>query len=149
MIETSVETVADSSARTIAPETPVSEAAEALRSPEVRALVVRDAETVVGIVTESDVVAMVAETDARPSVGEIMSSPVTTVSPGASVRDAARKMRSVGVRHLPLVDDGVYLGLVSAEALAPYLSRHNVEVEWTDDPMTIDAAEGTEATASD
>lgn len=147
MIETSVETVADSSAPTITPETPVSEAAELLRDPTVDALVVLDVGTVVGIVTESDVVAMVAETDERPPVGAFMSSPVTTVSTGASICDAGRRMQREGVKHLPLTDDGVYLGLVSADHLAPYLTRHKVDVKWADDPMRIDSVECTEMTA--
>lgn len=147
MIETSVETVADSSAPTITPETPVSEAAELLRDPTVDALAVLESSAVIGIVTESDVVAMVAETDDRPPVGAFMSSPVTTASTGTTISDAGRRMQREGVKHLPLTEDGVYLGLVSADQLAPYLTRHKVDVEWADDPVRIDAVDGTGMTA--
>jgi len=147
MIETSVETVADCSAPTITPETPVREAAELLRDPAVEALVVLDATTVVGIVTESDVVAMVAETDDRPPVGALMSRPVTTISTGTTMSEAGRRMQRQGVKHLPLTEDGVYLGLVSAKHLAPYLSRHKVDVDWTDDPMRIDPPDSAEMSA--
>lgn len=146
MIEPSVETVSDSSAPTISLETPVNDAAELLRTPDVEALVVLDSETVVGIVTESDIVAMVAETDERPSVEAVMSSPVSTISTGTTIGDAGRRMQQEGVKHLPLTEDGIYVGLVSAAHLAPYLSRHKVDIDWADEPMRIESVDGTETT---
>ncbi|QLH79409.1 CBS domain-containing protein [Halosimplex rubrum] len=149
MIETTVETVTTSTARTIDPETPVTEAAERLRAPDVSALVVLESETVVGVVTEGDVVALVAETDERPSVRAIMSASVTTITPDATVFEAAERMRTVGVKHLPVVEDGVFCGLVSAASLAPYCSRHNVDVEWADEPLSVGATNGTGVTVGD
>ncbi len=102
MIETTVESVDLRSPPTIAPETPVTEAAHSLRRPTVSALPVLEDESVVGIVTESDIVALVAETDDRPATRTIMSAPVTTISPTATISDAAETMRTHGVKHLPL-----------------------------------------------
>jgi CBS domain-containing protein len=149
MIETTVETATTPTARTITPETPVTEAAEQLRAPDVSALVVLDAETVVGVVTEGDIVALVAETDERPPVRAIMSTPVTTIPSEATVFEAAERMRTVGVKHLPVVDDGVFRGLVSASSLAPHCSRHNVAVDWADDPLRVDGSGTTGVTAGD
>jgi CBS domain-containing protein len=149
MIETTVETVTTPTGRTITPETPVTEAAEQLRAPDVSVLVVLDAESVVGVVTEGDVVALVAETDERPPVQAIMSAPVTTIPPDATVFEAAGRMRATGVKHLPVVDDGVFRGVVSASSLAPYCSRHNVAVEWADDPLRVDGSESAGVTAGD
>jgi len=149
MIETTVETVTTPTARTIDPETPVTEAAERLRTTDVSALVVLDAETVVGVVTEGDIVALVAETDERPPVGAIMSAPVTTITPETTVYEAAERMRTAGVKHLPVVDDGVFRGLVSASALAPYCSRHNVVVDWADEPLRVDGSGTPGVTAGD
>jgi len=149
MIETTVETVTTPTARTITPETPVTEAAERLRAADVSALVVLDAETVVGVVTQGDVVALVAETDERPPVRAIMSTPVTTVTSGTTVYEAAERMRTIGVKHLPVVDDGVFRGLVSASSLAPYCSRHTVAVDWEDDPLRVDGSGATGVTAGD
>lgn len=148
MIETNVGTVAISSPRTIEPETCVSRAAEQLRSTDVSALVVLDTETVVGIVTESDIVALVAETDERPPVSEILSSPVTTVSPHSTVREAAERMRTAGVSHLPVVEDGVYYGLVSTEQIAPFVSRHKVDIEWHGERTRVETTDHSGATAS-
>ncbi|SIR57377.1 CBS domain-containing protein [Natronorubrum thiooxidans] len=139
MIPIPVEHALSHAARTVSPETSTTEAATMLRDPSVPALVVLEDESVVGMITESDIVAFVAETLEPHPVDTIMSSPVTTVSPTESLVDAAESMRANGVSHLPVVDGGAYCGLVSASRLAPYLSRTRLEIEWQDDPMRIDA----------
>lgn len=149
MIETTVENVEIGSPPTIGPDTPVNEAAQHLRRPEVSALPVLEDDAVVGIVTGSDVVALVAETDERPPVHAIMSTPVTTVSPTATLDAAAETMRANGVRHLPVLSDGVYLGLLSAQTLEPYLSRRKLEIEWQGEPAHVDPDESRELTTGD
>ncbi|WP_440763853.1 CBS domain-containing protein [Natronorubrum sp. DTA7] len=139
MIDVPIEDVLTRSARTLRPETPVSEAAQRLRDPDVPALVVLEDETVAGIVTESDIVAFVAETlDSHP-VETIMSAPVTTISPSESITAAAETMRADGVKHLPVVEGETYCGLVSMSTLSPYLSRRRLDIDWQDDPIRIDA----------
>ena len=83
MIETTVEPLVTDDAATVPPELPTPEAAERLRDPSVPALVVLDSEdSVVGIVSDSDFVALVAESPGSVPVETIMSSPVRTVAPG-------------------------------------------------------------------
>ncbi|WP_408957408.1 cyclic nucleotide-binding/CBS domain-containing protein [Natrinema sp. 74] len=147
MIETTVETVEFPAPQTITPDARLSEAAHHLRRTDVPALVVRRDESIVGIVTESDIVALVAETDERPPVREFMSTPVTTISPAATLTEAAETMRFAGVKHLPVVHDGVYHGLLSVRTLAPYLSRHRLEIEWAGEPLSLGSTAGREATA--
>lgn len=131
MIETMVETVVSDDARTVEPDMPVTEAAQRLRDPAVPALVVLDGErAVIGIVTESDFVVHVAEEGEATTVAEVMSTPVVTVPPGAPIGFAADRMNEAGVRHLPVVDDGAYAGLVSLGSLAPFLSRTRLDVTW-------------------
>ncbi len=143
MIDTTVETAITHAAGIVTPETPVTDAAQHLRDPDVPALVVRDgAEAVVGIVTESDVVALVAETDELATVDQCMSAPVTTVRPTATVTEAAERMCSEGVKHLPVVDGrGDYHGVVSTETLAPYCSRRSLDVTWASEPLEVDASD--------
>ncbi|WP_126661966.1 CBS domain-containing protein [Haloterrigena salifodinae] len=149
MIDVPLERVLTRSGRTIPPEAPVTEAAERLRDPDVPALVVLEDETVVGIVTESDIVAFVAETLEPHSVGAVMSSPVTEISRHESLVAAAETMRADGVKHLPVVSDGAYYGLVSASTLAPYLSRHRLEIDREDDPIRLGADGGREIPAGE
>jgi CBS domain-containing protein len=137
MIETKVGSVGLGVPPTVTPELSVTEAAGYLRSPEVPALVVFEDGAVVGIVTESDVVALVAETDERPPLRTVMSSPVVTVSPAATLTEAAETMRTTGVRRLPVVDDGGYCGVLSARTLAPYLPRSDLDIEWRGVPMRV------------
>jgi len=149
MIELTVGAVETRTPQTITPETAVSTAAELLRRPEIPALPVIEDGSVAGIVTASDIVALVAETEDQPSISAIMSSPVSTIAPGATLLEAANCMQTAGVKHLPIVEDGVYLGLLSADTLAPYLSRHNLDIEWADDPLRVDTAGNGGLTASD
>lgn len=70
----------------------------------------------VGIVTERDLVGKVLARDEKPSsisVGEIMSSPLTTISPETDVMKAAQLMMRLGVRRLPVVKDGELVGIIT------------------------------------
>lgn len=141
MIEMTVEDVPTGSGRAVAPGTSAAVAAQSLRDPAVSALVVVDDEdAVIGIVTESDFVALVAEGSDDCTVGTIMSSPVVTVSPTASLTAAAKRMREAGVRRLPVVDGDVYRGLVSWTTLLPYLSPHRLEIEWRSEPLSLEGS---------
>jgi len=106
MIDLTVETAGVRDAQYVAAATPVPAAAERLRDPDVEILVVRDDDrAVLGVVTESDVVALVAETDDLGTVARCMSSPAVTIRPTATVREAAARMCRDGVKHLPVVDE--------------------------------------------
>lgn len=142
MIELTVGDVPADPAHTLAPGTPVIEAAQALRDPDVSALVVLEDEAVVGILTESDFVALVAEDADDCSVDAIMSTPVVAVSSTAPLATAADRMRETGVKRLPVVDDGAYCGLVSATTLRPYLSPHRLEIDWQREPLRLEPSGG-------
>ena len=59
----------------------------------------------------------VAETPARPAlprtVAEIMTAPVVTAEPDTTVRDARLLQRRSRIRHLPVLQDGLLVGIVS------------------------------------
>mgnify|MGYP000536494722 FL=1 len=142
MIEVPVSSLV-TDASTVEPETSAMEAAGYLRQPDEPALVVRDGGEVVGVVTESDIVAVVAEGGSNPRVASFMSSPVVTVPPSTHVGLAADRMRDAGVGLLPVVEaDGTYRGVVTKEALAPYLSRHRLEITWDSEPLTLGGSDG-------
>lgn len=107
------------------------------------ALVVCDAtETVVGIMTESDIVAVVAERGGNRPVESFMSTPVVTIVPSTPVGIAADRMRDAGITLLPVVDDeDAYRGLVTRADLAPHLSRHRLDITWNGDPLTLDTTD--------
>lgn len=133
----------------LAPGASVGEAAGLLRETGVSVVVVREGDDVVGVVTGSDLVAVLAETDGRPSVGAVMSTPVETVAPTATLPEAAARMREAGVRHLVVDDGGTYDGVLSAAALAPHCSRHNLDIEWGAEPLRVDDGGGGSVAAGD
>ncbi len=79
-------------------------------------IVIDDAGTMVGIVTEKDVVFSVSKsmTGRNIPVSSIMSRTRIKGTPGESIATAVEKMRTAGVRHLPVVDkSGKPLGMIS------------------------------------
>jgi acetoin utilization protein AcuB len=52
-----------------------------------------------------------------PTVGQHMSASPRTISPRSSLASAHRLMRTRGIRHLPVVDRGVVVGIISARDL--------------------------------
>jgi CBS domain-containing protein len=83
----------------------------------VGALVVSgDGRTVEGIVSERDVVRALHERGAgllADPVSSVMTADVHTCVPGAGVEELARTMTGRRVRHVPVVDGGVLVGIVS------------------------------------
>ena len=80
------------------------------------AVLVMDGDDAIGIVSERDVVKCLHEKGAAildASAGAIMSSPVVLVSPGESVAVAMGIMTERRFRHLPVVDRGKVIGMVS------------------------------------
>lgn len=120
----------------VAPTATTTEAAKRLRDPETPALFVEQDGDLLGVITESDIVATVAEGGDNPPVEAYMSTPVQSVSPTQSVGLAADRMRDTGVTLLAVIDGG-YVGFVTVGTLAPYLPRHRLEVTWDGDPVRL------------
>ena len=75
----------------------------------------------VGIVTDRDIIirAVAAERDPRTTaVRSVLSGDLETVDPDQTVADAASAMRAANVRRLPVVVDGLPVGVVSLADLA-------------------------------
>ena len=100
----------------VEPETAVLEAIRAMAAHHVGALLVMQGETLRGIVSERDYarkVILLGRSSADTPVRDIMSSPVITVSPDTSVQTCMQLMTDKRVRHLPVVDAGRVVGMVS------------------------------------
>jgi CBS domain-containing protein len=82
----------------------------------VGALVVVDAEKVVGIVSERDVVRGLAERGGAlldATVAEIMTADVVTCGPEDTIDSLAGQMTERRVRHMPVLSGGALVGIVS------------------------------------
>jgi CBS domain-containing protein len=105
---------------TVRPQDTFAGAAEVLRRNRISSVVVEEGEEgPAGILTERDVVALVSEglDPNRTTVGERMTRELITVPPRTDVAEAARLMAERGVRHLPVVDRGRLVGMVSIRDL--------------------------------
>lgn len=86
-------------------------------------LLVLDGEDLVGIVTERDILRAVGtEMSLDTPLSAVMSKDLISVDPGTSLRDAARIMTEKWIRHLPVLDGGKLVGIVSQRDLAGVLA---------------------------
>lgn len=102
----------------MAPHQTVAQAAQLMAEKNVGSLVVLD-ETgaLIGIVTEQDIVRKSAAIDANPGtipVSAVMSPNAVTARAGIPLSDARKLMTDRGIRHLPLLDKGRVVGLISS-----------------------------------
>ncbi|MDX6203022.1 MAG: hypothetical protein QOF82_1016 [Frankiales bacterium] len=98
---------------------PIKAAASRMWAQQTGSLLVMEGEALIGIITERDVMKCIArglDVNATP-VSAVMTRGVQTVSPYTSVGDAARQMASRWIRHLPVVEDGRVVGMVSQRDL--------------------------------
>lgn len=101
---------------TVGPKESVYEALRAMAERNVGALVVLENERVVGVVSERDYarkVILAGKASRETAVGEIMGAPAVTVTPGTTVAECMTLMTQRYIRHLPVVDEGVLVGVVS------------------------------------
>jgi CBS domain-containing protein len=101
---------------TIESAAPLAEAVAQLAARKIGALVVTDAGVVVGILSERDLVSCLAQRGSaaleRP-VSEGMSKPAVTADPRTPILTALALMTQRRFRHLPIMEDGQLVGIVS------------------------------------
>lgn len=100
----------------IGPDEPVLAAIQMMADKSVGALLVMRGAELAGIVSERDYARKVilrGRSSAETAVWEIMSSPVTTVAPGDSVSTCMMLMTERKIRHLPVVEAGKVVGVLS------------------------------------
>jgi CBS domain-containing protein len=87
----------------------------------------------VGIFTERDLVRKIAESGASilsTPMAQLMSKPLTTISPGATIWDAIAVMGRLGIRRLPVVDGGRLIGLLTeTDVFRLIVSQQNLLLE--------------------
>ncbi|RLI28872.1 MAG: CBS domain-containing protein [Candidatus Hecatellales archaeon] len=118
MPEIKVKEVMRSPVYTISEKATVDEAAKLLAEHEVGSLVVVNEEgKPVGILTERDLVRRVMVKNLLPSqvkVSEVMSSPLITIPPDISLKEAARQMGQLGIKKLVIVEKDQPIGIISS-----------------------------------
>ena len=80
-------------------------------------VVVDERGALTGIVSERDIISKVVAKGRNPSeatVGEVMTSEVIFCTLETQISRAQRIMAEYGIRHLPIVEDGVPVGMISS-----------------------------------
>ena len=105
---------------TITPQTTVREAARLMAQRRIGAAMVLSEGRLVGVFSERDLAHRVVAGDLDPDttrVAQVMTGNPVTIGPKDSATDALQLMRSHGFRHLPVVDQGRPVGMVSVRDL--------------------------------
>lgn len=116
---------------TTTPNITLREAAKLLAERQVGAVPVLDGALVVGVFSEPDLVAAVAEHGAGAlalPVSAVMSREVTACRPDSSLKDVMAVMTTQRVRHLPVLENGLLAGIVSIGDIVKHRLRE-VETE--------------------
>jgi CBS domain-containing protein len=130
---------------TVGPETDIRDVARILVSKGISGLPVCGARReLLGIVSEGDILvkeggprktrglrlrgAKTARKARARTAGDAMTAPVVTISPRASVAEAARRMSDLGVKRLPVVKDDELVGIVSRTDLVRAFVRTDEEI---------------------
>jgi len=125
---------------TIASDASVYDAVKQMVEANVGSLLVTVDGRIEGIVTERDYlrrVTLEGRTDEDTQVSEIMSSPLVVVTPSTSVDECMAVMTDRRIRHVPVVDDGDIVGLISIGDLVKFQSKQqSFKIQYLTDYIT-------------
>lgn len=137
-----VRTVFHPAVACLGPEATLSTAATMMRTGRFGSVAVYEQDRLAGILTETDIVRAVAEhrDPETTRLSEYMSSNPVTADPEEESSDAAERMVAGGFRHLPVVEHGRLIGMVSARDLLlveawPPASRDKTGTAAVDHPV--------------
>ena len=117
---------------TATPKTTVEAAARLMQKHDVGALPVVEGGRLVGIFTERDALFRVLAGERDPHatrLADVMTAAPRTIDPDKPVQHALMMMHEGGFRHVPVVEQGRLLGMMSArDALDPELDEFSAEM---------------------
>ena len=118
----------------------VFEAVQQMVEANVGSLLVTDGGDIVGIVTERDYlrrVTLEGRTDKDTPVGEIMTAPLVVVTPETDIDESMAIMTDRRIRHLPVVDGGEVVGVISIGDVVKFKSKQqSFEIQYLTDYIT-------------
>lgn len=116
--------------QTIVPHRTLAEAARTMADRRIGAMVVTGADgSVLGIISERDIVRAMAESGSASldePVSRRMTAKVVTASEAMSIETAMEMMTAGKFRHLPVVEDGSLVGIIS---IGDVVKRHIEKIE--------------------
>jgi CBS domain-containing protein len=131
---------------TIGPDASVYEAIRTFAERNLGALIVLDGSRVVGVVTERDYarkIILLGRSSQTTTVREIMSTDVIYVTPDTAINDCMAIMTNRYIRHLPVVDQSLLVGIISiGDVVKSVVSEHTIVIDHlvayiTDSPQLL------------
>ncbi len=113
----------------VSPDTSVQEAAQLMESKHIGSLLVKEGETFVGIITETDLTRKLVARglqDKNPRVGEIMTAPLQTIDCHEPIVEANQRMASKRVRQLAVTEKDEVVGMLSVKDLIHYYANPRI-----------------------
>ncbi|HUT30044.1 MAG TPA: CBS domain-containing protein [Sedimentisphaerales bacterium] len=115
---------------TVSADEDVASAARIMAARNISCIIVLENESVVGILTETDLVKRVVvhqRQRAELKVADVMSAPVESIASNISAFHASLTMQASGFKHLPVLDDGRLVGIVTQTDLTEALGSSHVD----------------------
>ncbi len=117
----------------IGPQATVLEALERMAQHDIGALLVMEGEELVGIFSERDYarkLVLLGRFSRDTRVEEVMTKEVVTIRPEADLAEAMRLMTEYRVRHLPVVEGGKVVGVISiGDAVKAIITEQEMLIE--------------------
>jgi CBS domain-containing protein len=116
---------------TVSPADSVLTALQIMAEKDIGLVVVMERDTLAGVLSERDCARRVLLAKKSPelaSVADIMVRNVVTIDAEHTFADCLRLMHQHGIRHLPVVDHGRVIGVVSIRDLLSEAVRHNAKI---------------------
>ncbi len=112
--QTRVRDIMSTPVETISRGATVSDAATKMRKKDISALIVTTSEP--SIITSTDILGAIADGEdaSEMAVTALMTESVETIPPELAIGEAAAMMTSFGIKHLPVVERGDYIGIISS-----------------------------------
>ncbi len=110
----------------VGPDTPVTECVRTMTTEKIGALIVMDGERLIGIFTERDALNKVLAAGLDPvstKVSEVMTKDPYCIPPTTTVGEAMELVTKRRFRHLPIVENGKVLAVVSSGDLTHWLVK--------------------------
>ena len=126
---------------TLGPEAPIADAGLLMREYRIRHIPIVDKKKkLLGLITQRDILAAAAGTDTLETTRDLMRTKVHTVAPESDMRAAGLTMQKYQIGSLPVVRDGILIGIVTDSdyvALAINLLEH-IEINEGEEPDEYD-----------
>ena len=122
-----------SAIHSVKPDATVYEAVAMMASKEIGAVLVIERGSLLGIISAKDYgrrVVLQGKNGKDVLAGEVMTSPVVTISPDVKVMEAMQIMTTKKIRHLPVLENGELVGIVTLADLARVIlveQKHDID----------------------